>query len=128
MGLIDPEHFRKHYAGLPDEALMAVDRGELVEVARAFYDEEIGRRGLSKEEELPGVSTVPAEPASPRLRDVKRAAFVACVAVMLGVAIPMWNSTRQMLALESKIGELAVIAAILVGYVFTAIVPLFYFA
>ena len=45
--MIEPEYLRKHYAELSDEALMAVDRGELVELARAFYDEEIERRGLS---------------------------------------------------------------------------------
>jgi hypothetical protein len=40
----------------------------------------------------------------------------------------MWNFTRQMLALASKIGTLAAIAVISGGYVFTALVPLFYFA
>jgi len=53
---------------------------------------------------------------------------VTCVASVLAVAIPMWNFTRRMLALESRIGLLIAIAGILVGYVFTAIVPLFYFA
>jgi hypothetical protein len=67
-------------------------------------------------------------PASLRLRDVKRAALVACIAGVLSLAIPMWNFTRQMLALESNIGKLGAIVAILVGYVFTAIVPLFCFA
>jgi hypothetical protein len=127
VGLIDPEYLRKYYAGLSDEALMAVDRSELVESGRAFYDEEIERRGLITDDMLPRVSTVTAGPASPRLRDVKRAALVACIATV-GVAIPMWNVTRQTLALESNIGKLGAIAAISVGYVFTAIVPLFYFA
>lgn len=40
----------------------------------------------------------------------------------------MWNSARQMLGLQTKIGPLAAIAAILVGFVFSAIVPLFYLA
>ena len=66
--------------------------------------------------------------ASQPLRDVRRAALAACIAVVLGLAVPMWNVTRQMLALETKIGTLLAIAVILVGYVFTAIVPLFYFA
>jgi hypothetical protein len=126
--LIDPEYLTKHYAGLSDEALIAVDRGELVESAQAFYDQEIERRGLRKDEVSPAVSTGPVGQVSPRIRHVKRAALVACIATVIGVAIPMWNSTRQMLALESNIGKLGAIAAILVGYVFTAIVPLFYFA
>ena len=129
--MIDPEYLTKHYAGLSDEALMAVDRDELVELARAFYDQEIERRGLL-ESELPGVSTGPGGPVSLRLRQVKRAALVACIATVIGAAIPMWTSIRQMLALESNIGSnigrLGAIAAILVGYIFAAIVPLFYFA
>jgi hypothetical protein len=59
---------------------------------------------------------------------VKRAAFVACITTALGLAIPMSNFTRRMLALESYGGKLGTIAVILVLYVFTAIVPLFYFA
>lgn len=74
---------------------------------------------------MPDPSTVPP---GVRIRDVKRAALVACIAAVLGVAIPMWNYTRQVLALESNIGKLGAVAAILAGYVFTAIVPLFCFA
>ena len=44
--MVDAEYLRKHYAGLSDEALMAVDRGELAELARALYDEEIEHRGF----------------------------------------------------------------------------------
>ena len=66
--------------------------------------------------------------ASLRLRDVKWAALVACIAGVLSLAIPMSNITRQMLALESNIGKFGTIVAIMVGYVFTAIVPSFYFA
>jgi hypothetical protein len=67
-------------------------------------------------------------PASLRLRDVKWAALVACIAGVLSLAIPMWNFTRQMPALESNIEKLGAIVPILVGYVLTAIVPLFCFA
>lgn len=62
--------------------------------------------------------------ASLRLRDVKWAALVACIAGVLSLAIPMSNITRQMLALESNIGKFVAIVAIMV----TAIVPSFYFA
>lgn len=128
MGLIDPEYLRKHYAELSDEALMALDRRELEELARVIYDEEVERRALTKGEVLPAVSGVPVGPVSPQLRDVKRAALVACIATVVGVAIPMWNSTHQILALGSNIGKLALIAAMLVGYLFAATVPLFCFA
>lgn len=45
---VDPEYLREHYSLLSDEALLEVDRGDLVDVARRFYDDEISRRGLSK--------------------------------------------------------------------------------
>ena len=41
---IDIEYLRRHYASLSDEALLAIDRGELVETAQACYDEELARR------------------------------------------------------------------------------------
>ena len=64
---------------------MAVDRDELVELARAFYDQEIERRGLLESELPPGVSTGPGGPVSLRLRQVKRAALVACIATVGGI-------------------------------------------
>ena len=62
MERIDPEYLRKHYAGLSGEALLAVDRGELVDLARAVYDDEVQRRGLRKDDVSPEVFTVPAAP------------------------------------------------------------------
>ena len=44
---LDPEYLRKHYALLSDEALLAVDRAELVDMAQKILDEEVGRRDLS---------------------------------------------------------------------------------
>jgi hypothetical protein len=44
---LDPEYLRQHYDSLSDEALLAVDRNELVEMARTILDEEVGRRGLA---------------------------------------------------------------------------------
>ena len=41
---IDPEDFRRHYAMLSDEALFALNRSELIDVARACYDAEVARR------------------------------------------------------------------------------------
>jgi hypothetical protein len=48
--------------------------------------------------------------------------------MVLSLAIPMWNFTHQVLALESEIGTMIAVAGILVVDVFIAIVPLFYFA
>ena len=40
------EDFRRQYAGLTDEALLDVDRADLVDTARNCYDEELARRKL----------------------------------------------------------------------------------
>jgi hypothetical protein len=42
----DPEQLRRQYAELTDEALLEMDRHELVEAARQCYDEELVLRGL----------------------------------------------------------------------------------
>jgi hypothetical protein len=44
---IDLESLRRHYAALPDEALLAIDRDELVEAAQACYDQELAQRKLT---------------------------------------------------------------------------------
>ena len=44
---LDPDYLRKHYSLLSDEALLAVDRADLVEMAQKILDEEVGRRDLS---------------------------------------------------------------------------------
>src|ERR1035438_8773685 len=41
---IDPEDFRRHYAMLSDQALFSLNRTDLIDVARACYDEEVARR------------------------------------------------------------------------------------
>jgi len=43
---VDPEYLRQHYERLSDEALLEVDRADLVDVAQKCYDEELSRRGL----------------------------------------------------------------------------------
>ncbi len=42
----DPEYLRRHYTSLSDEALLAIDRTELVETAQQSYDDELVRRKL----------------------------------------------------------------------------------
>jgi hypothetical protein len=41
---VDLEYLRRHYASLSNEALLELDRAELVETARKCYDEELVRR------------------------------------------------------------------------------------
>lgn len=130
--MIDPDYLREHYGGLSNEALMGMDRGELVELARAIYDEEIERRRLGKHEVLAKMPSALAGPVSPRLRDLRRLALVACVGTLLGVAMPIWNLTVQVFSLESNIGQSGTIAVFVVLYLFAVVpllvAPLFYFA
>jgi hypothetical protein len=43
----DPEHLRRHYSTLSDEALLAIDRAELIEMAQRYYDAELEKRSLA---------------------------------------------------------------------------------
>lgn len=43
---IDENDFRRRFAGLRDEALLSIDRKDLVDRARESFDEEVARRGL----------------------------------------------------------------------------------
>ncbi len=45
---ITAEDFRRHFDLLSDQALLATNRDELVDVARACYDEELEKRGLGR--------------------------------------------------------------------------------
>jgi len=58
---ISTENFRQHFELLSDEALEAVNREELVELARACYDEEIARRGLGRKATEPATEGVEVE-------------------------------------------------------------------
>jgi hypothetical protein len=44
---------QKHFSGLSDMALLEVHRDDLVEAAKALYDQEISSRGLTVETESP---------------------------------------------------------------------------
>src|SRR5579862_6592133 len=53
---IEAEDFRRQYAGLNDDALLAIDREELIPLAQQCYDAELAARGLdapATEEEGP---------------------------------------------------------------------------
>lgn len=44
----DPNYLREHYRSLSDEALLAIERGELVDLAQQCYDDEMKARGLAQ--------------------------------------------------------------------------------
>jgi len=48
---VDPEYLRQPYERLSDEALLEVDRADLVDVAQKCYDEEVSRRGLDAQQQ-----------------------------------------------------------------------------
>ena len=52
MGAVQND-FQKHFSSLSDVALLEVQRNDLVEAAKAAYDQEISRRGLAVETESP---------------------------------------------------------------------------
>jgi hypothetical protein len=43
---LDPAELRQQYESLSDEALLAMKRGDLVDLARQVYDKEVESRGL----------------------------------------------------------------------------------
>ena len=45
--------FQKHFSGLSDVALLEVEREDLVEAAKVFYDQEMKRRGITLRSESP---------------------------------------------------------------------------
>jgi hypothetical protein len=50
---IAPETFRQQYEELTDEALLSIDRKDLIEVAQQYYDAEVARRGLHSDQATP---------------------------------------------------------------------------
>ena len=54
---ISVEDFRRQYAAFSDEALLDVDRRDLVELARTCYDEELARRQLKAAAPAPSRDT-----------------------------------------------------------------------
>jgi hypothetical protein len=60
---LDPEYLRQYYASLSDEALLAVDRADLVETAQMIFDLEVDRRKLAPPQDtLHGLATIPRRP------------------------------------------------------------------
>lgn len=50
---IDPETFRQQYDELSDEALLSINRNDLIELAQQCYDAEVAHRGLQPEQASP---------------------------------------------------------------------------
>jgi hypothetical protein len=61
---IDPEDFRRHYAMLSDNALLALNRADLIDVAQACYDEEVARRKAARLHEEQSVHEPEDDPTS----------------------------------------------------------------
>lgn len=55
---VDPNEFRRLYASLSDDALLEVERADLTDIARQYYDQELAQRGLQNE---PNSPETPAE-------------------------------------------------------------------
>ena len=53
---VDADDFRRVYESLNDEALLAVKRDELVEVAQQCYDVEVAARGLAAHDDAAAVA------------------------------------------------------------------------
>jgi hypothetical protein len=62
---IDLEGLRRHYASLTDEALREIDRTELVDQARACYDEELSQRERATQPKPQHFKTPPSRIAPP---------------------------------------------------------------
>jgi hypothetical protein len=68
---VDADDFRRVYESLNDEALLAVKRDELVEVAQQCYDVEVAHRGLmASADAAAGPAPASAEAASEELVEV----------------------------------------------------------
>jgi PhnB protein len=59
---VSVEDFRRQYADLSDEALLEVHRQDLVELARACYDQELARRQLKAATPAPEAALSPEAP------------------------------------------------------------------
>src|SRR5690242_13567789 len=60
---VDLEYLRQHYASLSDDALLSIDRADLVAAAQNCYDEEIARRNLGPQRPVARVEPRRASPA-----------------------------------------------------------------
>lgn len=65
-------------------------------------------------------------PAAHLFSDIRKVALITFIAAVLGLLIPVWRLTQQVAA--TRLPVWARVPIILFGYLFSAIMPLFYFA
>jgi hypothetical protein len=58
----DPNDLRRQYEAMTDEALLAVERGDLIEIAQQCYDEELVKRGMALADDVPEELEAEPEP------------------------------------------------------------------
>lgn len=71
---VSHDDFRRHFEILSDDALLATNREELVDIAQQCYDAEIERRGLNAPAEDAGEGEIPA---AEQVRDDDRLVEIA---------------------------------------------------
>jgi hypothetical protein len=78
---LDPDYLRRHYSSLSDEALLAINRNDLVEAAQAIFDEEVNRRReaeknplawLNEASEVYSVAAAPEQSGEPAVASSAR--------------------------------------------------------
>ena len=75
---VSPEEFRRRFDGLTDEALLEVNRDELIPIAQELYDAELAKRGLDLGEAHEGeVEPVGGEQPEPHGELVLAAEFTS---------------------------------------------------
>ena len=119
--MIDPEDLRRHVATLSDEALLDVNRQDLVDDAQTIYDDEVDARGLTWPSEDTAESAEAAVEPDAELvsiaqyESVEEARFARTLLENSG--IPVWfvgELTPEKMTADSKAGlELVTQAAFL---------------
>lgn len=75
---VNPEEFRRRFDQLSDDALLEINRDELVDVARDLYDAELAKRDLlPAEEESPESEPAEGESTDPKEELVLAAEFTS---------------------------------------------------
>ncbi len=106
---VSVEDFRRQYAGMSDEALLDVDRRELVDLARTCYNEELARRQLKipppapadapeshdQAEEFAVAETYESQEEAKLARELLRSAGIRAQLGAGGLALLVPISTRE---------------------------------
>ncbi len=127
---VSVEDIRRQYADLSDEALLDVDRRDLVEVARTCYDEELARRRLTavpaaahapesavKSEEFAVAETYESQEEAKLARELLRSAGIRAQLGAGGLALLVPISTREDAreVLDAQVSEEALAEAAAAG-------------